>query len=139
MRFYRWYMAALFALALGCGAGAAPADLEPGGGPAPTDAGSASTGLEGTAHRSPTRPVCQLDEPCSAPFSASFEVQQGERVVARFQSDAEGHFLVPLAPGTYRVVPDASAPLLARSQAHEVTVGPSGLTHVDWDFDTGIR
>lgn len=75
----------------------------------------------------------------SAPFSASFDVRQGERVVARFQSDAAGRFLVPLAPGTYTVVPDASAPLLARSQVHEVTVGPSGLTHVEWDFDTGIR
>jgi hypothetical protein len=140
MRIHRRYVTALFALALGCGGGATPAAVKPNGvGSAPTGGGSVSTGLEGTAHRSPTRPVCRLNAPCSAPFSAGFEVLQAQRVVARFQSDPAGHFLVPLAPGTYTVVPDASAPLLARGQVQEVTVGPSGLTHIDWDFDTGIR
>lgn len=151
MRVRSRYLPALCILALSCGGGATPADLEPVGGapptdvgPAPTgggptDGGSASTGVEGTAFRSPMQPVCRLDEPCRAPFSARFEVRQGERVVTRFRSDAGGHFLVHLAPGTYTAVPDASAPLLARSQVHEVTVGPSGLTHVEWDFDTGIR
>lgn len=145
MRVHRRYTTALFALALGCGAGATPAAVDPDGvGPAPTGGGSGgggsvSTGLEGIASRSPTRPVCQINEPCSAPFSARFEVRQGERVVARFESDAAGHFMVHLAPGTYTVVPDESAPLLARSQGHEVTVGPSGLTRVELDFDTGIR
>jgi hypothetical protein len=66
-------------------------------------------------------------------------VWQSEQVMARFQSDAAGHFLVLLPPGTYAVVPDASAPALARSQVHTVTVGPNGLTHVDLTFDTGIR
>lgn len=132
MRVPRRYVPALFVLAYACRSGA-PAAVEPDG------AGSPSTGLEGTVSRSPTRPVCQLDNPCSAPFTASFEVRHGERVVARFQSDSAGHFLVPLPPGTYTIGPDASAPLLARSQVHEVTIGPSGLTHVDLDFDTGIR
>ncbi len=144
MKVRRLYPPALFLLALGCGSGSSPASVEQGG-PAPvgetptTNPPSAGTGLEGTASRSPTRPVCQVDEPCSAPLSAGFEVRQGDRVVAHFQSDAAGHFLVPLAPGTYTVAPDASAPLLARSQVHEVTVGPTGLTQVSWDFDTGIR
>jgi hypothetical protein len=140
MRVHRHYLPALLVLALGCGSGTGPAAVEPDGvGPAPTGGGSTPTGLEGTAYSSPTRPVCQVDEPCTAPFSASFEVRQGERVVARFQSDSDGHFLVHLAPGTYTVVADASAGLLARSQVHEVTIGPSGLTHIELDFDTGIR
>jgi hypothetical protein len=147
MRVHHRYLPALFVLALGCQSGATPAAVEPDGGGStptgegstPTGEGSTPTGLEGTAYRSPTRPVCQVDNPCNAPFSASFEVRQGERVVARFQSDSDGNFLVHLPPGTYTVVPDASAPLLARSQVHEVTVGPSGLTHVELDFDTGIR
>lgn len=138
MKSYRRYMTALFILALSCGGSSTSAELEPVGG-GPPSGGSASTGLEGTAYRSPTQPVCRLDEPCRAPFSAGFEVRQGEQVIARFQSDAAGHFQVSLAPGTYTVVPDASAPLLARSQAHEVTVGSGELTHVELDFDTGIR
>jgi hypothetical protein len=65
-------------------------------------------------------------------------VRQGERVVARFQSDSEGRFLIHLAPGIYTVAPDATAGIMVRSQVHEVTVGPDGLTHVEWEFDTGI-
>jgi hypothetical protein len=132
MRVHDRYLSTLLVLGLGCGGGAAPAAVEPGG------AVSGPTGLEGTARRGPTRPVCRVDKPCDAPFSASFEVRQGERVVARFQSNSAGHFLVHLPPGTYTVAPDASAGVLARSQIHEVTVGPSGLTHVELEFDTGI-
>jgi hypothetical protein len=99
----------------------------------------APTGLEGVARRGPTLPICQVDKSCDAPFSARFEVWQGERVVARFESDSAGHFLIHIAPGTYTVVPDASVGILARSQVHEVTVGPRGLTHVELNFDTGIR
>lgn len=127
----------LLVVGLGCGGGATPATVEPGGtGSTPS---SSQTGLEGIARRGPTRPICQVDNPCTAPFSANFEVRQRDRVVATFHSDANGHFLVHLSPGAYTVVPDASAGLLARSQAHEVTVGPTGLTHVELEFDTGIR
>jgi hypothetical protein len=89
--------------------------------------------------RGPTRPVCQVDQACTAPFKSGFNVLHAGQIVARFESDSEGHFLVHLQPGTYTVSPDASAPLLARADAHDVTVGPSGLTHVDLEFDTGIR
>lgn len=141
MRVHRLYVSALFFTALGCQSGASPAPAEPSGGrPAPTDPGGpAPTGLEGIAYRGPTRPVCQVNNPCNAPFSAGFEVRQGERVVARFQSDSAGRFEVSLPPGSYTVVADASAPLLARAQVHDVTVNPNGLTHVELNFDTGIR
>jgi hypothetical protein len=89
--------------------------------------------------RGPTRPVCRVDLPCTAPFQSGFQVLRGGQIVARFQSDSEGHFQVHLPPGTYTVSPDDSAPLLTRADAHEVTVGPSGLTHLDLEFDTGIR
>ena len=89
--------------------------------------------------RGPTRPVCPVDRPCSAPLKSGFKVLQGGQIVARFQSDSGGHFVVHIPPGTYTVSPDESAPLLARAHAHEVTVRPSGLTHVELEFDTGIR
>jgi hypothetical protein len=122
------------ATVLSCRSGTAPDRIQqPGGGVV------SSTGLEGTMLRGPTRPVCQVDQPCTAPFTSGFQVLQGGRIVARFQSDSAGHFLIHLPPGTYHVSPDESAPLLARADAHEVTVGPSGLTHVNLEFDTGIR
>ena len=122
-----------FILLAGCQGGGSPPAVEPGG------AGSVSTGIEGRAYREPARPVCRVDTPCNAPFSGGFEVWQGERVVARFRSDSTGHFLVRLVAGTYRVVPDGSAPILIRSQSQEVTVKPSGLTYVEFNFDSGVR
>lgn len=107
------------------------------GGPAsPTPA----TGLTGVVRRGPITPVCQVDVPCDAPFSAGFTVEQGRTSVARFRSDAEGRFTVHVQPGAYIVLPDADAPLIApQSQGKPVTVGPSGLTEVRLEFDTGIR
>jgi hypothetical protein len=98
------------------------------------------TGLEGVVRRGPIMPVCREGEPCDAPFSAAFEIRDGQQVVARFRSDSTGHFLATVIPGDYTVVPDSSAPLLGASyQTRAVTVGPHGLTHVDLAFDTGIR
>ena len=124
---------ALMLMAWGCRTGNTPAAVEPGSG------GSVSTGIEGRAYREPTRPVCQVDTPCNAPFSGGFEVWQGDRVIARFQSDSAGYFRVRLVPGTYKVVPDASAPLLIRTQGQDVTVRPSGFTYLEFNFDSGIR
>ncbi len=105
--------------------------------PLPTD--SVVTGLEGTVRRGPITPVCQVGVPCDAPFSASFQVWQGSRYVSGFQSDSAGHYLVLLAPGSYTIMPDSSAPIFPRGQTRQATVGPIGLTHLDLEFDTGIR
>jgi hypothetical protein len=90
--------------------------------------------------RGPITPVCRIDIPCDAPFSATFNVQQAGKHVADFQSASDGRFTVFLAPGTYQVVPGPTAPLLApSSQAKTVEVGAAGLTEVQLAFDTGIR
>jgi hypothetical protein len=109
----------------GCGSPTAPSD----------------TGLAGTVVRGPVQPVCEVDVPCGdAPFSASFTVQQGTRVVASFRSDTQGHFESRLPPGTYLVVPGPDAPIISpRTQTKEVQVGSTGLTTVLLQFDTGIR
>jgi hypothetical protein len=107
--------------------------------PATTES-STSTGLEGVVRRGPIQPVCRLDVPCDAPFSARFEVRSGARLVTGFRSDSAGRFVVLLTPGEYTVVPDSSAPLLGAAwQTRAVVVGSRGLTHVELDFDTGIR
>jgi hypothetical protein len=101
---------------------------------------SISTGLEGVVRRGPIQPVCWPDELCDAPFSARFEVRSGERLIAHFRSDSAGQFVVRLAPGEYTVAPDSAAPLLGVMwQTHAVSVGSTGLTHVELNFDTGIR
>ena len=123
--------APILTLALGCGTGNNPAAL---------NSARDRTGLEGFVRRGPITPVCRLDQPCDAPFSAAFEARQEQQVVARFRSDSVGHFLVYLAPGRYTVAPDSAAPLLgALWQTRDVIVGSDGLTHVALEFDTGIR
>jgi len=98
------------------------------------------TGLIGIVVRGPVQPVCQAQTPCDAPFGAGFTVEQNDRVVATFRSDAQGHFQVHLAPGSYLVVPGPDAPIISPgAQAKPVVVGADGLTSVRLEFDTGIR
>jgi hypothetical protein len=101
---------------------------------------SPTTGLTGTVVRGPVTPVCRVDVPCDAPFSAGFNVQRSGISVARFRSDAEGRFTVWLEPGAYTIVPDLDAPIIVPSrQSKDVLVGTMGLTSVRLTFDTGIR
>jgi len=102
---------------------------------------SPATGLTGVVMRGPVTPVCRVDVPCEAPFSAGFTVQRGASRVATFRSDGGGQFTVFLAPGSYTVVPDADAPVISPTrQVKAVTVLDNGtLTVVQLMFDTGIR
>ena len=101
---------------------------------------SPTTGLTGVVLRGPITPVCRIDEPCNAPFSASFVVERDGRQVAQFRSDSAGSFTVWLSPGSYRIVPGPDAPLIVpTSQGKPVEVGAVGLTNVRLEFDTGIR
>jgi hypothetical protein len=97
------------------------------------------TGLDGVVRRGPIQPVCRVGEPCDAPFSAGFALWQEQRLVARFRSDSAGHYSVLAAPGAYTIVADPDAPIWPPHQAHAVIVDADGLTHLDLDFDTGIR
>lgn len=102
---------------------------------------STMTGLTGVVMRGPVTPVCRVDVPCDAPFSATFNIERSGRRVAQFQSDAAGQFTVLLAPGMYTVVPNSDAPIISpSSQAKSVMVADNGmLTVVRLTFDTGIR
>src|SRR5262245_1770107 len=102
---------------------------------------SPSTGLTGVVVRGPVTPVCRVDVPCDAPFSATFNVERNGRRVTQFQSDTAGQFTVFLEPGTYTVAPNSDAPVISpSSQNKSVTVADNGmLTVVRLMFDTGIR
>jgi len=102
-----------------------------------------TTGLEGIVYRGPISPVVVDGEVNDAPFSALFRVYNlKNKRVATFTSNAAGEFSVVLAPGTYKIIPDKSAPIIiisAESQVQEITVNPVGITNLDLYFDTGIR
>ena len=102
---------------------------------------SPTTGLTGVVLRGPVTPVCRVDVPCEAPFSARFTVRRSGREVAEFQSDSAGQFTVLLEPGRYDVVPAVDAPLISPTvQVKSVTVEDTGRpTVVRLVFDTGIR
>ena len=102
---------------------------------------SPTTGLTGVVMRGPVTPVCRVDVPCDAPFTATFTVEQDGRRFAQFQSDAGGQFTVYLKPGAYTIVPGADAPIIGASlQRKSVMVADNGmLTVVRLTFDTGIR
>jgi hypothetical protein len=98
------------------------------------------TGLTGLVLRGPITPVCMENVPCDAPFAATFVVTRSGRGVATFASSSDGRFTVLLAPGSYRIVPTAAAPLLnPTAQGQDVVVGTAGLTSDTLFFDTGIR
>jgi hypothetical protein len=101
--------------------------------------GDGTTGLAGTVRRGPVTPVCLVDVQCDAPFHAGFQVLLGRLVVAHFESDSAGRYKVFLAPGTYGIHPGSGAPLWPQGQTRDVVVGQVGMTHLDVEFDTGIR
>jgi hypothetical protein len=97
-----------------------------------------TTGLTGTVLRSPTAPICLEGDPCEAPVSAHFIVLAGTRAIAQFHSDADGHFAIGLAPGTYAIKPGADEEAIMNSP-QSVTVMNDGFTTVRLVFDTGLR
>ncbi|MDQ6717883.1 MAG: hypothetical protein M3Z17_06000 [Gemmatimonadota bacterium] len=98
-----------------------------------------TTGLAGTIMRGPIAPVCRVDVSCSAPVAGDFSVMQGARTIATFTSDSAGRFSVMVRPGTYTIVPADASVMGPSRQAKPVTVGATGLTTVQIEFDTGIR
>ena len=107
-----------------------------------TNLDSTSTGLSGYTLIAAPCPGPLTDEPCpDQPLRASFEVLDAQnKVVARFESDDEGRFQLALPPGSYTIVPEASAPLFnARNQYRPVTVQGQTITEVTLRFDSGMR
>ena len=100
-----------------------------------------TTGLEGIVYRGPINPVEMEDQVNDAPFSALFRVYNlKKKLITSFSSNAAGEFMVMLAPGNYKIIPDNSAPIMgAEFQIKEVTVNAVGITNINLYFDTGIR
>lgn len=100
---------------------------------------TADSGIEGRTLAGPQCPVVQVGSPCpDAPIVARVRVETGEgSEVVTFESAEDGTFRVLLAPGTYRLLPEAEGTFGGKPV--DVTVPPGEFVRVDVFLDTGIR
>jgi hypothetical protein len=98
------------------------------------------SGLHGVVTRSPTTPVCQSEEPCSAPAkNVVLLFTRAGRTIARAKTDTAGHYRVRLAAGAYGVRLTTSPAPGSGLTPWQVRVPRGRLARVDFTIDTGIR
>jgi len=106
--------------------------------PSPTP----SSGIVGTVTEGPMcpGPVQVGNNTCpDQPYQTTIKVLNSNNdQVAQFQTDANGNFMVPLAPGTYILHPEAGNPL-PQAADQTVTVTAGQYTQVTIQYDTGMR
>jgi hypothetical protein len=103
----------------------------------PTPRGS---GIEGQVMIGPMCPVEQPGQECpDQPYQATLTVKSLSGVqIAQFQTDAEGHFRVPLVPGEYILHPESPNGIpFAGDQSFTVQTGQ--YTQLSVYYDSGIR
>ena len=110
-------------------------------GGAPGGTGS-TTGIRGVAEMGPMCPVMVQGSPCPdrPVVGATIQVLDGSnRVVAKGVSDADGHFEISVAPGSYMIVGRYSSGLNRSSRPVAATIPDTGFATVTVVFDSGIR
>jgi hypothetical protein len=98
-------------------------------------------GLYGVVTRSPTKPVCSSEEPCSGPAAhTKLRFLHGTAVVSSVVTDARGRYRVRLPRGIYtvRVAGAPASGIGGRIDPATVRVR-AGWRHQNFDIDTGIR
>ncbi|MDP2674712.1 MAG: hypothetical protein Q8Q00_07375 [Dehalococcoidia bacterium] len=102
-----------------------------------------TSGIEGQVLIGPMCPVVQVGTPCpDKPYQATIVVWNAERTkkVRTFETDGEGRFRVPLAPGDYYIdpqPPDTGGPPTPIPQT--VTVPADRFAEITVQYDSGIR
>jgi Carboxypeptidase regulatory-like domain len=102
----------------------------------PDAAAVTGSGLRGTVFRGPTTPVCRIGVPCSEPAAGArltFVRGDARRTTT---TDADGHYRIALAPGTY-TVRIANAKFGYSPQSAYVPTGRWAVRN--FQIDTGIR
>jgi hypothetical protein len=97
-----------------------------------------NSGLEGLVTVGPQCPVVRVGASCpDLPFAARLELRQAGKLVAQFDSDAQGYFRVAFKPGSYSLEPQSPA---GRGLP---AAGPRPVTVLEGQFsseyDSGIR
>ena len=97
-------------------------------------------GVFGVVLAGPTCPVETADDPCPPrPVDAAIDAHDAEGdVLASTRTDADGHYSLTLAPGSYTVVATTGAGLPI-CQPVTIIVTPGPPVHADISCDTGIR
>lgn len=101
---------------------------------------SADSGIEGQVFIGPVCPVMQVGQECpDRPYQAALTVTNSNgREIAKIQTDAEGHFKIPLEPGEYILHPESPSVMpFAAEQTFKVELDK--FTQVVVNYDSGIR
>jgi len=103
--------------------------------PTPTD-----SGVEGQVLIGPMCPVVQVGQECpDQPYQATLTVNSptGERIV-QVQTEKDGTFKIPLAPGEYILHPE-SPNVMPFASEQPFVVEEGKFTQVTVNYDSGIR
>jgi hypothetical protein len=95
------------------------------------------SGLYGVVMRGPTKPVCQVSMPCSAPYGhATLVFTRTGSAARKVTTDAKGKYRLALPPGRWSLrVEKAQFSWTPRA----VTVPGGRYGRVNVNVDTGIR
>ena len=105
--------------------------------PVPTD-----SGITGKVMLGPICPVMVEGQECpDQPYQATITVKDlNGREIVQFQTDEEGNFTVPLAPGEYILHPETpQGKPLPFANEQRFTVLPGEYTSLIVQYDSGIR
>ena len=107
----------------------------------PTPSAPGDTGLEGLITISPVHggPVREGVDSSGPLAKTAFVVRQGDRVVAKFVTDEQGRFRVPLSPGKYEVFAENKPQKIGRYGPWSVEVVAGETAKVHWECDSGMR
>ncbi|WP_225829868.1 carboxypeptidase-like regulatory domain-containing protein [Streptomyces sp. NK08204] len=104
---------------------------------------ASDSGIEGRTMVDGGCPVIREHSPCpDRPLSARLTITSGDpqRKVAETTSNADGHFRVPLPPGTYTIRPvNLTGAVTPIAQPVTVTVTSGRYATVVIPFDSGVR
>lgn len=101
-----------------------------------------SSGITGQVLLGPMTAVMRSDKIVpDKPYQAKIKILNEKReFITEFETDEEGKFRIPLAPGTYIISPVAPKPNLPpRPEEKTVTVEEEKFLETKVLFDTGIR
>jgi hypothetical protein len=99
-----------------------------------------STGVAGKAVIDPARPVCTIDQPCTAPDAhETLAFWRSARRVGTATTKTDGSFRIALPPGLYRVTLPRRTGFMTRLTPLQVRVPRTGFVRVTFRVDVGIR
>ena len=98
------------------------------------------SGIEGQVLLGPMCPVAQPGQGCpNQPYQATLRVNSPSGgTLVQFQTDGQGRFRIPLAPGEYILHPESPSGIpFAADQI--IVVGTGQYTQIIVNYDSGIR